>query len=214
MATPSAIDFGSTATSLTVVLENRGAGSLVFQNVTATVAPPWLSFVGTDATAANGIDSDSFEFLADRTGLPNGVEQVVVSINFLNAATPVSVDVAIRLQVGQSTTSTDTCFVLLVDPLTLETKFQTDTAAGASFLFSFGGITPADYILVAGTDRDDDDLLGDAGELFGAWPSLDAPLILDLAGGENVTSLDFSLQELTTVLSAGVPERRTYRRLR
>jgi serine protease len=213
VATPSALDFGAAGTSGTVVLENRGAGSLVFQSATAPSAP-WLSFASTDATANNGIDDDSFDFFVDRTGLANGVFQTVVSLNFLDGAAPVSVDIAMRLQVGASTISTDTMFVLLVDPITLATKFQADTAAGNSFQFAFAGVPVGDYILVAGTDRDNDDLLGDAGELFGAWPNLDAPLILTLTGGENLASLDFSLQDLATVQSAPAAGRTTYRRLR
>ncbi|MBL9079701.1 MAG: S8 family serine peptidase [Planctomycetes bacterium] len=214
VATPSSIDFGAAATSLTVVLENRGAGNLVFTNVTATNPPPWLSFLETDATAANGIDFDSFEFQADRTGLPDGVEQVTVDINFLDGATPVSIAVAIRLQVGASTVSTDTAFVLLVDADTLATRFQTDTASGASFGYTFAGVTAGDYVLVAGTDRDNDGLIGDDGELFGAWPGLEQPIVLSLAGGENLSSLDFNLQELATVLAAPAGGRQTYRRLR
>jgi serine protease len=216
VATPSAIDFGTTATSVTIALENRGAGNLAFQSVTASTAVPWLTFLDTDATAANGIDSDSFEFQADRTGLANGVLQAVLTLHYLDVATPVDIDVAVRLQVGASTVSPDTMFVLLVDPLTLQTRFQVDTAAGANFQFSFADIPAGDYILVAGSDRDNDDELGDAGELFGAWPSLEAPQVLTVSG-QNQAALDFSLQELATVQSApngSASPRPTYRRLR
>ncbi|MBL8729947.1 MAG: S8 family serine peptidase [Planctomycetes bacterium] len=212
VATPTAVDFGTAGTSATVTLENRGTGNLVFQAATAPAAP-WLSFSSTDATPANGIDDDEFGFFVDRTGLANGVFQTVVTLNFLDGATPVTIDIAIRFQVGASTVSTDTVFVLLVDPITLATRFQADTAAGANFRFSFAGVPVGDYILVAGTDRDDDDLLGDAGELFGAWPNLDAPLILTLTGGENLASLDFGLQELATVQSVAAAGAATYRRL-
>ena len=200
-------------TSATVVLENRGAGNLAFTTVSAVNPPAWLSFQETDATPNNGIDADSFEFFADRTGLPDGVEQVTVSINFLDGVTPVSIEIPIRLQVGESTVTTDTVFVLLVDADTLETRFQTDTAVGANFGFAFGSIPPGDYVLVAGTDRDNDDLLGDAGELFGAWPSIELPQVLSLTGGAR-SDLEFGLQELTTVLGVGQDGARTYRRLR
>ena len=80
-----------------------------------------------------------------------------------------------RLQVGSSPASNDTVFIVLVDPETLEARFQVQTTAGSSFQFAMGSITPGTYLLLAGTDRDNDGFIGDPGELFGAWPSLDAP---------------------------------------
>ncbi len=215
VATPGNVDFGAAATSAMVTLENRGVGNLAFQNATAQPGAPWLSFSATDATAANGIDDDQFGFLADRTGLGNGVLQTVVTLHFLDGATPVNIDIAMRLQVGASTTNGETMFVLLVEPVPpFETKFQAETSVLANFQFSFAGVAIGDYLLVAGTDRNNDDQLGDAGELFGAWPSLDTLQTLSLTGGENLSALDFSLQELATVQSAPAPQSGTFRRLR
>jgi hypothetical protein len=69
--------------------------------------------------------------------------------------------------------------------------------------------------LVAGTDRDNDDLLGDDGELFGAYPSIDSPLPVTVVDGQSPGNLDFALQELVTVqsLGTGSPVRRTFRLL-
>jgi serine protease len=214
VATPSAVDFGSTGTTATIRFENRGSNNLVADTFLEQPNSPWLDYSFTDETAANGLDIDQLVLTVDRAGLANGVYQTLVTINYLDGLTTVSVNLNVRVQVGASTVATDTMFVLLIDPITLETKFQADTTAAANFQFAFAGIAVGEYILVAGTDRDNDDLLGDDGELFGAWPSLDAPLILELTGGENLSALDFSLQDLTTVLSLPATGRRTYRRLR
>lgn len=202
VATPSVVDFGTSTTALSVVLENRGAGNLVQDSEVSSPAAPWLAGNLVDATSGNGIDFDRLDLTVDRTGLANGVYQTTLTLNYLNGATPVSVDIQIRLQVGASSTTTDTIFVLLLDPATFETRYQTSTASGSSFAFAFSGVAAGDYLLVAGTDRDNDDFLGDAGELFGAWPDLDDPRAITVVSGVNSTDLEFGMQDLVTVTSA------------
>jgi serine protease len=214
VATPSAVDFGRTATVLTVLLENRGSGNLVFNGISYSPAAPWLSESLSDQIPSNGIVEDELVFTVDRTLLPDDVYQTRATLTFLDGATPVLVDVEVRMQVGASGTLGDTMFVLLVDPITLETRYQTSTDAGDGFDFTMGTIAPGDYLLVAGTDRDDDGFLGDDGELFGAWPDLDDVLEITLAAGENASGLEFSMQELVSVTAAAAQPARTFRRLR
>ena len=214
VATPSAVDFGATGTTTTITLENRGGSSLVENSESLNPAAPWLGGQLADVTASNGIDLDQLTLTVDRTGLPDGVYQTTLTLEYLDGPTSVTIDIGVRMQVGASTTANDTVFILLVDPLTLDTKYQTQTDNLASFTYSLGGLSIGDYILVAGTDRDNDDFLGDEGELFGAWPNLDSPLVITLASGENVSGLEFGLVETSTVLSTGGTPRPTYRRLR
>ncbi|MEO6595669.1 MAG: S8 family serine peptidase [Planctomycetota bacterium] len=216
VASPSAIDFAASGTTATVNIENRGNGTLTLLSVGGiTVSPPapWLTPVQMNVNASN-IDFDRFDLTVNRAGLANGVYQTRLTLSYTDGTMPVSVGIDLRLQVGASTIANDTVFVLLVDPFTLATVVQAETTAGRGFAFNMGAVPPGGYILVAGTDRDNDDLLGDAGELFGAWPSLDTLLELSVAAGDNASGLDFGLQELATVTSAraGVPF--TPRRLR
>ena len=202
VATPSVVDFGTSTTALSVVLENRGAGNLVGSSAALSPAAPWLALGSADVTAGNGIDDDRIDLAVDRTGLADGVYQTTLTLTYLNGSTPVSVDIQIRIQVGASSTTSDTIFVLLLDPATFETRYQTSTASGSSFAFAFSGVAAGDYLLVAGTDRDNDDFLGDAGELFGAWPDLDDPRAITIVRGVNSTDLEFGMQDLVTVTSA------------
>ena len=204
VAVPAAVDFGTNLTQVSVGLENRGIGNLVLNGAPSLQpAAPWFASNLVDATAGNGIDFDRLDITVNRTGLANGVYQTRVTLNYLAGATPFSISIDVRLQVGASPTSADTIFVLLLDPLTLEAKFQASTTAGNSFRFAMGSVAPGTYLLVAGTDRDNDGLLGDAGELFGAWPSLDDPQAITIAAGNNTTGLDFGMQELATMMSVG-----------
>ena len=213
VATPAVADFGNTTSTLVITIENRGTGNLAFNTSSIAPAAPWLTGTISDATPSNGLDDDRLELVVDRTGLANDVYATVVTLEYLDGSTPVQLDIQVRMQVGSSSAVTDTIFVLLVDPLTLESRFQTSTAAGSSFNFSFAQVPAGDYLLVAGTDRDNDDFLGDDGEIFGAWPDLDDPLPITVAGGSNQQNLDFSMQDLVTVQSTGTAGR-TFRRLR
>ena len=97
----------------------------------------------------------------------------------------------------------DGLFGVAPDPMTLESRFEVQTTAGSSFQFAMGAVTPGTYLLVAGTDRDIDGFIGDPGELFGAWPSLDAPQVVTITAGNNVTGRDFAMEELATMMSVG-----------
>ena len=59
-----------------------------------------------------------------------------------------------------------TIFVILVDG-DGTTVAETDTTASSDFRFTIQPVRPGTYTLVAGTDRDDDGRIGDAGELVG-----------------------------------------------
>jgi serine protease len=215
VATPASVDFGNTTTTLVVTIENRGTGNLVFNSSSFSPPAAWLGGTISDATPGNGLDDDRLELTVDRTSLANDVYQTVITLEYLDGTTPVQLTIPVRMQVGASTVVTDTIFVLLIDPLSLETIAQTDTASGAAFNFSFSQVAAGGYLLVAGTDRDNDDLLGDDGEIFGAWPDLDDPLEITVTGGVNQQNLDFSMQDLQTVQSTGgAGDRRAFRRLR
>ncbi|MFN3241556.1 MAG: S8 family serine peptidase [Planctomycetota bacterium] len=213
-ADQTAVDLGPDGDQLAVSLENLGTGNLTF--VDGFFDPPaaWLDGQVFEQVANNGIDGDRLELVADRTGLGNGVEQTTATLNYTDGNNPVSIQITVRLQVGQSTVSADTVFVLLVDPVTLETKYQTQTDSSSNFGFAFPEIEPGIYLLVAGTDRDNDDFLGDEGELFGAYPNIDTPIAVELLTGETLSTVEFGLQELATVqtLGTGVAPRQTFRR--
>jgi len=216
VAEQSVVDFGAAGTQQSVRLENLGTGNLTFVDGAANPPVGWLDGTVFEDVANNGIDGDRLDLLADRTGLANGVEQTTVTLNYTDGNNPVSIEIAVRLQVGQSTVSADTVFVLLVDPATFETRYQTTTDGSNGFGFSFPEIEPGIYLLVAGTDRDNDDVLGDAGELFGAYPNIDQPIAIELLTGEALSTIEFGLQELATVQSLGLggAPQQSFRRIR
>jgi serine protease len=187
----------------------------VFQSADAVPDFSWLGGDVFDVTPGNGLDVDRIDLTIDRAGLADGVYQSVITVNYLDGTTPVAIEVPLRVQVGDSTPPTDTIFVLLADPDTLEVRFQAATSNASAFDWSLANVTPGQYVLFAGTDRDNDDLIGDEGELFGAWPTLDTPTRIVVAAGGNRADLDFAATQVVEVqsTSTGPARRLSLRRL-
>ena len=81
-------------------------------------------------------------------------------------------------------------FVLLVDPESLETvaERQVDISAGR-YDFSFENVEPGSYLIVAGSDSDNDNVICDAGESCGAYPARDELAPIDVQA--DMTGADF-----------------------
>ncbi len=89
------------------------------------------------------------------------------------------VEVAVLMQVGTFAAGSPDAgrhFVLLLDPDTLETKRSVVlNASGGVYRYRFNDVEPGDYLLVAGSDFDNDLTICDAGEACGAYQTLDQP---------------------------------------
>ena len=217
VATPGVADFGSAGTTATVVAENRGQGAATTTTVTASPAAAWLDVLITETVAGNGLTNDTLTLTANRAGLPNGVYSTRLTWRATVGAATAEATVDVRLQVGVVAGASDEVFVLLVDPVfPFTTRYQVSARAVSSYQWSFANIAAGRYLLVAGTDRDNDDLIGDDGEWFGAWPNLDSATPLDLAAGATVNGLDFPLQDIVLVPAAvgAGGAKPTFRRLR
>ena len=95
--------------------------------------------------------------------------------------------------------------MLLVDPDTFETKAQDDVAFnGTGYDYRFTGVAVGTYKIFAGTDSDNDGIIGDAGEAFGAYLTVDQPVSIHIS--QDTANLDFTTgfePSLTFSLNAG-----------
>ncbi|MGE0144317.1 MAG: S8 family serine peptidase [Planctomycetota bacterium] len=218
--TPNGVNFDPTQSQASLALANAGIGSLVVDtggsSIQFAAGQPtgWLSmnFV---AVSATDISHNRLDLTVDRTGLPNGKYNATITVASTNAT---SKNVTVSMDVG-STANTDTIFVLLVDADSFDTVFQAETDATKNFEFivqatGAAPIPDGDYLLVAGTDRDNDDIIGDDGELFGIWPNTDSPQLVSVTSQTvNLTDLDFALEPVSQISGAG-HARRSHRLLR
>lgn len=172
----------------------------------------WLS--ASRVSIQNPVNSDTSAIRIDvaGVGLPNGVYSGQVSVASNGGSTTIGVSLAVG---GGGSIQDSTVFVLAVNPDTFETAAQVVVQTGNSTSYDFQDLPPANYIIVAGTDDNNDGFICDAGEpLCGAYPSLEGLVELTVIEGENLTGLDFPLSEASFgAASTGGAERPVFRRL-
>ncbi|MCW5893535.1 MAG: S8 family serine peptidase, partial [bacterium] len=186
--TPTSLSFGADLADLELRLRNDGAGPLTVTDVTVSAGAGWLTaFTSSPLPFA---PPGTVTLHAERAGLPPGtVQRAGVTI----ASDAGSVTVPIVLQVASTGDGGDVgrTFVLLVDPVSRETRYQTVATAAGGYAIDFGGpVLAGTYLLAAGTDRDGDGRIGDPGEAFGIWPDNTAdpePIVVTEDGVAEVT---------------------------
>jgi serine protease len=81
-------------------------------------------------------------------------------------------------------------YVQLIDPDSFETVYrQIVLSESGLYRFSFAGVAAGRYLIFAGTNLDNDALIGDAGEVNGAYLSLAQPVTLQV--DQNLSGLNF-----------------------
>ncbi|MGD8338035.1 MAG: hypothetical protein PVJ29_13120, partial [Desulfobacterales bacterium] len=103
------------------------------------------------------------------------------------------VEVYVVMQVADVADVVDgTLYVQLIDPDSFETVYRQPVTSEAGICrFSFPGVAAGSYLIFAGTNLDNDALVGDAGEANGAYLSLAQPVTLQV--DQNLNGLDFGV---------------------
>ena len=194
VVSPGGLNFGSTLNTQTLRATNSGGGSLNILNVTEN-SGGWLQ-VGAGVPDATGTFID-YQVSVDRSTLADGTYAATISFD----SDANDVDVPVIMQVGVADAA-DAGFhyVLLIDIQTDDTDDQVNVgAAGGLYPYAFSAVPSGEYVIVAGTDLDNDGFICDAGEACGAYPTLDFPTRLT---GEDRSGLDF-VSGFETSLRAG-----------
>jgi hypothetical protein len=142
-----------------------------------------------------GITGSRLVLTINRSLLATGTNQTQATFQYQQqgTATAFPVTIPVVAQGSPPPPSQDTVFVIAVDPNTFDTLGQAETDATSQFAWTMTSVPPGTYLIAAGTDRNNDGFINDAGELFGMWPLLDTPLELTV-GAATVTGLDIVLQ--------------------
>lgn len=173
---PAALTFGRADETLSLSVSRLGADDLTILAVSSDAG--WLQATGVE------LDSDgfgSYQVAVERTGLADGIYLGNLSIETSTETRAV----AVKMQVLAETTSGEfgNHYVLLLDSQSGDAVGQAQTTATGAF--SIEGVGAGGYYLIAGTDMDNDNYIGDAGEAFGAYLSLDNPILLNLDAGRS-----------------------------
>ncbi len=194
--TPELLNFGTEAVELTVQVSNAGQGALVVGTPMFTPgggAPVFATLQIVSASGATNVSA--IRVTVNRDGLADDVYTGVVDIpsNGGNAA------VALSMTVATPTPPPDVpLFLLLVDADSFDTLTEVALNPSTGLVWAiaatFAGepIPAGNYVLVCGSDDDDDGFILGAGDIYaGAWPTLNDVGILSLAKGSKLNGLNF-----------------------
>lgn len=181
---PEMLSFAQQTSSRSLEARNVGTGSLSIQQVVVDV--PWLSVTLEQTTAGRFV----YTARVDRTGLADGTYSG--SIRFESNAPLVTVPVMLSVGGTVQQANAGLHYVLLLDSEDLEVvDQQIATASNGSYSYRFEGIPAGTYLIIAGTDNDEDLGICDGGEACGGYTTLDEPVTV-MVGPANASGIDFS----------------------
>lgn len=160
LASTTTLEFGETASSLQFTLSATGPGVTV---TSLSVSQPWLTLVG------SGIGT--YTATVNRGSLPTGDYQGNITIT-PSAGSPIVISVRMRVGPRDVTGNAARVYVFLIDAYTgVKLDERTVDSFQGRYSFSFSGLLPGFYFIVAGSDLDNDLRICDPGEACAVYPS-------------------------------------------
>ncbi len=183
VVSPMSLNFGLSTQALTLNVNNGGGGDLQIENVTEN-SQGFLTIQG------QGLGS--YTVRIDRSQLGMGTFNATITI----VSNSNTVNIPVILQVGDPNMTGDAGlhYILLVKPEPSEAwevlqQVQT-TARNGGYEYRFDGVQAGSYLVVAGTDFNNDGYICDVGEACGAYLVLRDPAPIQVNG--NLRLSDFS----------------------
>ncbi len=199
VATPNGLNFGTQGTNATLSLVNSGDGSLSVTSASVPIgSSSWLT-VGAASDPTTGLGTRTV--IVNREGLAEGTYTAEITL----VSTVNTVKIPVIMQVSNSNVVANAGFhyVLLLDPTTGATVYDTQLSANNGvYQFSIPDVVAGSYIVVAGSDFNNDLLICDAGEACGGYPVLDSFAPLQVSG--SVTGVDFGTGFNTVIRAQSV----------
>lgn len=168
---PAALNMGAILSGMTVTASNADGGLL------SLVAPPtddaaWLTVTADTVDPVTGLGT--YTVTVDRTGLADGI--YTATISFDSDANDIDVPLIMEVTSVPITGDAGYHYVLLVDPDTLETLYRTELGVvDGEYAYSFPAAFEGTYLIVAGSDPDNDGFICNRGEACGAYLTLVDP---------------------------------------
>lgn len=202
VAQPTTLELAETLNQAQFDLINAGQGAVGAVQAVATQS--WVSLT---PPASGGLGR--WTLTVNRAGLVPGQYRAEI---VLSSATAGTARVQLGLRVGAPPVGAGKLgrlYALLIDVATGLPIAQVDTEAAGNYGFTFVDRLPGSYLLVAGSDLDNDGFICDAGESCGIYPSFALPGVIEL-GVENLTLAPFAVladvPSSVPAASAALPE--------
>ena len=174
---------------------NGGGGTLQVLDPTATTTSGgnWLSATRVPSASPTTSDTSAIDVAGSAAGLADGIYNGSVRVESNGGI----VTLGVSLAIGQNGNVPDyEVFVLAVDPQTLETLAQDVVRTQASLAYALPSLPPGEYLVVAGTDEDNDGFICDPGEpLCGVFPSLELASLVPVTADQTTAGVDFPLED-------------------
>ena len=190
VATPAALNYGTSVTALSLAIENGGGDSL-------TINPPvdnasWLDVAeGKVDINKNGI----YVVSVDRAGLADGTYSATITIT--SSANSVSVPVVMQVSSTAIFANTGFQYIFLLDAVTGSmVDGVAASAVNGRYSYSFTQVPVGTYRIFSGSDNNNDGFICDAGESCGSFLTLTQPTDIRL-------SEDLSLSDFPSSYAAG-----------
>ena len=108
---------------------------------------------------ALGTDAATFTVTISRTGLPEGTYAADLTVQTVNGGNE-TIRISLVVRASDPPPGFSRVFVLIIDATTLTTVAQRELTLPTR-TFAFTGVPPGRYLIVAGTDEDDDGEIDD-----------------------------------------------------
>jgi serine protease len=182
----SQLNFDTGLDVITFSVNNAGSGTLFVNSVTGDV--PWLI-----VTPPSGTAPFSLRARVDRGGLPPGTHTGRITIASNTSQNPQAiVDVTVKAG-GVGAGNVGSIFVLILAAQTFTTLEATETSIGQDYGFAIPAIPPGSYIVVAGTDRDNNGFICEEEDACGIYPDL-----ITITSGQNTPAINFTVANFVT----------------
>jgi len=195
---PTAVNFGTSSTSAIVTVSKIGTNAISITNFSDDGT--WLT-VSEDSVDSDGLGTYTLQ--ADRTGLNDGTHTATVTFT---SSLDSSVTVQVSLQVSSAVASYNAGYhyVLLIDADDYSILDQYNVqASGKIYAYTFSDVPQGgSYLIVAGSDRDNDSYIDNPGESVGAYPTLDQ--ITYVKATDNLSGLDFFTNLNVSISATGL----------
>lgn len=194
---PGGLNFGLSNTQLDITLTNSGGGELVLTGISDTSG----GRLGLVRNQVDGNGLGSYTVTLNRENQPPGTysAEMIFSTSHNQVTVPLIWQITDLYSEGAGDAGFQ--YVLLVDPDTLQTRYQVETnVSNGLYYFNFSGIEAGEYIIITGSDNNRDLQICDAGEACGAFLTLEKPSVLEVQ--RSIPDLHFSVGFNTDFLSA------------
>ena len=193
IVSPTLLNFGLSTTTLSLNSHNAGGDNLSIERITETSN-------GVIKITNGGLNSQrlgTYQISIDRSRLLAGSYEATLS--FVSNANTVNVRVV--WQVGDSASSGDVGqqYVLLINPDTMTTLQQVTVSANQGrYPYRFNNVAKGHYLIISGSDNNNNGTICDLGESCGAYLTLDRPNPIQL--NNNLRDINFDLNYNTSFL--------------